>query len=482
MASHVVVIDSTARRAMIKTAPGKHLSDVLQEACTKFGLNASQYGLKNNNKQVDISRTFRLSGLSSGAKLELVLLSRSPSVVSVALQLPDSEAQGVPNSRLTDKFPSTTTLWLLLRKFESSAASNFTARGAPKTGSGESGAGRLFYERPVLQVMGRELSSFTDLQKTLAQLGFNSGSVLLRLSFKTSETPLEEAMGEIDQYFKSVEGEQAGSSRGAHAGSAAQAESMPEASQPALPKDDSPPHSPPEPSSLPSSSTTPHNPSTPPKSKAPPLLPLNLSPSLPALPTHPPPPHLPDYIPTLDHAKQHQSLLSASSRNKRLATDAELLAQQTAQARKRAEIKDVEIKIRFPDQTQVVSRFSNADAASDLYGFVQGLLEHPDEPFSLSFAGPGGMRGVPKGETVGLIRELGMVGRVLVNFNWEEGASMGARAGCAVKEEWRREAREIEVREVEWEVGEAEGGGEEGGGEGGEGGGVPRWLKLPGRK
>ena len=46
MASHVVVIDSTARRAMVKTTPGKYLSDVLQEACTKFGLNASQYGLK----------------------------------------------------------------------------------------------------------------------------------------------------------------------------------------------------------------------------------------------------------------------------------------------------------------------------------------------------------------------------------------------------------------------------------------------------
>ncbi|KAI4131652.1 MAG: hypothetical protein LQ347_002880, partial [Umbilicaria vellea] len=123
---------------------------------------------------------------------------------------------------------------------------NITARGAPNITNGESGAGRLFYETPVVQIIGRELSSFMDLQKTLAQLGFNSGSVLLRLSFRLSETPLEEAMGEIDQYFKSVEGEQDGGSRGAHAGSAAQSQFVPENPHPAITKDDSIPQSPPD--------------------------------------------------------------------------------------------------------------------------------------------------------------------------------------------------------------------------------------------
>lgn len=46
MASHVVVIDATARRTTIKTTPGKHLSEVLEEACGKLGINAVQYGLK----------------------------------------------------------------------------------------------------------------------------------------------------------------------------------------------------------------------------------------------------------------------------------------------------------------------------------------------------------------------------------------------------------------------------------------------------
>lgn len=46
MASHVVVIDSTARRAVIKVSPTKHLSDVLEDACSKLGATAIQYGLK----------------------------------------------------------------------------------------------------------------------------------------------------------------------------------------------------------------------------------------------------------------------------------------------------------------------------------------------------------------------------------------------------------------------------------------------------
>jgi len=46
MSAHVVVIDATARRATIKTTPAKHLSDILQEACSKLGYNPNQYGLK----------------------------------------------------------------------------------------------------------------------------------------------------------------------------------------------------------------------------------------------------------------------------------------------------------------------------------------------------------------------------------------------------------------------------------------------------
>jgi tether containing UBX domain for GLUT4 len=130
--------------------------------------------------------------------------SRSPSVVNIALQLPQTEN----NARVTEKFPSTTSIWQILRRFEAGVAGdstnhfNLTQRGIAQTLQGDMGAGRLFYEMPTVQVMNRELGTFEDLQKTLAQLGITSGSVLLRLSFKNSGRPLEDVMKEITEYFK----------------------------------------------------------------------------------------------------------------------------------------------------------------------------------------------------------------------------------------------------------------------------------------
>lgn len=222
MAAHVIVVHTTARTHRVNVSPNTHLSDVLEDASRKFKIDASAYSLKyghtrflyhgtiqlmsrrSNNKTVDLSRTFRLSGLSSGAKLQLIQTSRSPSVVSVALQLPES-------SRLVDKFPSNTTIWQVLRRFEEGAAGgdgartkiHITDRGVPATTNGVSGAGRLFYEQPVLHVVHRTLSSFTDLQKTLGQLGFSDGNVMLRLSFQRTDIPLEEAIMQHQNYFTS---------------------------------------------------------------------------------------------------------------------------------------------------------------------------------------------------------------------------------------------------------------------------------------
>ncbi|KFY87715.1 hypothetical protein V498_07049, partial [Pseudogymnoascus sp. VKM F-4517 (FW-2822)] len=198
MVAHVVVTDTGLQRYQIKVVPETHMSDVRNQACTRSKFDPSNYGLKHNNKPVDLSRTFRQSGLSSGAKLELVVASKSPSVVAVALQLPDG-------TRHTDKFPSNTTLWLILRKFEASDTKNlnFTARSVADTAARSSG--KIFYEMPVLNVMNREFGTFVDLQKTLAQIGISSGSILLRLSYRQTETPLEVATTEIGQYFKEVE-------------------------------------------------------------------------------------------------------------------------------------------------------------------------------------------------------------------------------------------------------------------------------------
>lgn len=453
---------------------------------------------RNNKKDIDLSRTIRLSGLASGAKLELVQLSKSAGVVSVALQLPESEAQGLPNARLTDKFPSSTTLWLILRKFESGVAGNvaskrnLTARGVPST---DAGAGRLHYERPVVQIMGRELTSFTDLQKTLAQLGCNNGSILLRLSFKPSDTPLEEAMAEIEGYFHSVDGsdlerkDEAALGLGAvpneapseppdamdtaeeEEGSATISE---ESERPGLPVSNPQPA---EDAPRPTTSTgRPLSVFRPPSNTVPTAAQTQHNPA--------------DYTPTVEHAQVHQRMLSKSTLNKRLPTEKEIEAANLAEQERLASIKDVEIKIRMPDQSALSAKFGQTDAGAELYRFVRECLEEKwrSEAFllrSLGVKSDSKQSVVPDDEKKLLIRDLGLRGRVLLVFGWDDvKARVEARMEKNVlREDLRRQAQEFKVQEVQVQDDEADVGktinvskSEPEGGEKRKGG-VPKWLK-----
>lgn len=523
MASHVVVIDTTFRRANIKVHPGTYLSDILDEACGKLSLKASNYGFKwvpgwqmetyklinlsrHNNKIIDMSRTFRQSGLSSGAKLELIITSRSPSVVSIALQLPESLAgPSLPGQRLTEKFASNTTLWLILRAFESKGGSNynFTARGVARTDDGSTGAGRIFYESPVLNIMGRELSSFTDLQKTMAQLGINGGSSLIRLTFKTTEKPLEEAMAEIGEYFKA-----AGNSASSEADSGSVADlqvtetQFSEPSIPILDTDNGKPNADP-PTSMDidqAADEPPSNDLKPPKHSAaeekivgPGHRPMEVF----AAPIGSAPKAAlqesndDDYEPTVAHAKLHQQRLLARSQNVRLPSDAEAEAAARDKAAKQAAIKDVSIKVRFPDQLTVVSSFTSLETSVSLYEYVRGVIVAEDEPFLLVYSGPKGPLTVPKSSPARLVSDLGFSGRMLVNFHWDDSASQRARSKQILKPQFAGKAQELKVQEIkaneERQAEDAKTAFSEDKGKNKEGtgkskGGVPKWLKLPGKK
>lgn len=460
---------------------------------------------------MDLSRTIRLSGLSSGAKLELVQLSKSPSVVSVALQLPQSEAHDAPGGRLTDKFPSTTTLWLLLRKFEAGVAGsatqrNLTARGSP---SSNSGAGRLYYEQPVLNIMGRELSTFTDLQKALSQLGFNSGSVLVKLTYKISETPLEEAMAQIQTYFDEVEGiqkdmntelqkdvevkdsdeqpqvqtqeaikEQSQASSSGVKPEWLEDEQMQDV-QPTGTSDrttDQPTQPTELPELQPTVSDRPVSVYRPPTSNGSPQIRDNDS----------------DYTPTVEHAQIHQKLLQQESRNKRLPTDAELAAQQKEKAEELSKIESVEVKIRFPDQSAVSSKFNQQDTAISLHTFVRDCLlaKFRNEPFVLRSPGVRDKDGgLIKENDKKLILNLGLKGRVLVVFSWDDKASPLARASKVVlREDLRQKAKEYvaptipALSDEQEEKGKAVDVGSSKKEDGGAKGKMPKWLKGLGKK
>ncbi|KAH8815372.1 GLUT4 regulating protein TUG-domain-containing protein [Xylogone sp. PMI_703] len=455
MASHVVVIDSSFRRTTVKVTPGKFMTEVLEEACTKLGLTASNYGLRNNNKPVDLSRTFRQTGLSSGAKLELVVSSRSPSVVSVALQLPQSMAQSVPGGRLIDKFPSDTTIWLILRKFETSGGANlnFTARGVARTENGASGAGRIYYEMPVLNIMGRELASFVDLQKTLAQLGMNGGSSLIRLDFRMTDQPLDEAMADIEKYFSSVEVNNNDTNKSAAEASVTEAltnlsPNNPEvASQDAQPATESL-----EATSTPTTSVTPSKPTAPEeKFSGPDQRPIDVF----SAPTSQTPQAAlqaddndEDYEPTIAHAKLHQTRLQSAGQNRRLLSDAEIQAQEAERAAKLSAAKEVSIKIRFPDQSSIVSPFKAHETAADLYKYVTAVIIAEDEPFKLVWSNAGGPQQVPRSDERKLIKDLGFEGRMLINFHWEDGASAEARKAPVLKSQFSQNAKELVVPTV----------------------------------
>ena len=467
-------------------------------ACSELTFRSKRY----RGKDIDLSLAFRLSGLTSGSKLELVQLSKSPSVVTVGLQLPESEAKGIPNGRLIDKFPSTTTFWLVLRKFEAGVAGggstrNLTARSVPSTDHVGSGAGRLFYEIPVIQAMGRELSTFTDLQKSLAQLGFNSGNILLRLSFRKTEEPREVAMIKIEDYFKSVASDEVAQEHTAaettHSNKPAeQPEEKPslDSTPGTVTAESTLPQAPPavsasEDSLAQSSSSRPVTVFAPPSGNVPTSVQATHNES--------------DYIPTVDHAQAHQRRLNLSSRPSRLPSDAEIAAKSAAEQERVANIKAVDVKVRFPDQSQVVAQFGNQDTGKSLYTFVRSCLaeKFAAEKFTLSFSpsltGPA-LSGrkiqteIPETEKSLLIKDLRMEGRVLVNLSWDAGASAALRGSKAplLKPELQSQAQELKVElppSVPDEPGPSVGniGRSQGRSEPRKGG-VPKWLKLPGKK
>lgn len=386
---------------------------------------------------------------------------------------------------------------------------NFTARGTPATSGGTSGAGRLYYQMPVLQSMGRELSSFSDLQKSLAQLGFNSGSVLFRLSFRTTQEPLEEAMVKITQYFKENEEE-----AGPPAAAAAASTSVPKQVSPAVAEEteekNEPIITPEAVSSAPLEPATEALPSGEQKTELSasgrPITvyrpPTGSTPQS-ALVTH----REEDYIPSIEHAKSHQERLNQLSQNVRLPSDKEIAEKAAAAEEKLAGIKEVEVKIRFPEQSQVVTQFNQSDTGATLYSFVRECLEpsFTAEKFSLVIFGLGRRRGtvdqnqtIPDSDRQLLIKDLGLRGRVLVNFTWDDKSSAAAHNSGAnlLKPELRSQAQDIQVPAVP--VVEEEDNkksalgklgaalkGEDGGQSSsstGRKGGVPKWLKLPGKK
>lgn len=301
---------------------------------------------------------------------------------------------------------------------------------------------------PSINAMGRELSTFGDLQKTLAQLGFSSGTCLLRLTFKKTNQPLEEAMKEIGAYFKEEE------------------EQVVAAEQPVtvVPPSQELPAATSETEAVASSSAdqateikdvemTP----APELQQAEPTTVIVgdsqravsvFSPPSAAMPQAALQPHNEkDYEPSIVHAKLHQARLLNNSQNKRLPSDAETEALEKEKAARLNNISQVSIKVRFPDQSSIVSLFTSKDNCLDLYKTVTDSIVAEDQIFKLVYTDKG-PKTVPRDQSKFLIKDLGFQGRVLVNFHWDDAVDAKFRKEPALKPHLRESAQELKLPEV----------------------------------
>ncbi|KAG6010641.1 hypothetical protein E4U21_005139 [Claviceps maximensis] len=512
MASHVVVIATDLRRTTVKVTPGTYLSDVLDQACQRLSLSSDKYLIRHKQRQVDLSVPFRTSGLTGGAKLELVQRANTPSAVQIALQIPQPEAREIPGGRLIKKFPADLTLWKVLRQFESGDASagkniNITSRGFAST---TSGSGQLYYETPVLNIMGRDFSTFADLQKTLAQLGHYSGNVLIRLSFRRTQQTLFEALEQISQSFleEAAESENQVAKSGADAvekegdllmeeqrqqqdaamtgggddgtpekADAADAASTSMVDTPAnedskYRTDDINDHA--------TSSSSPEDPYQPVNVF---LAPTGTTPAAALVPASES-----DFTPTVAHAQLHQARLLQSSRNKRLPSDKELQDKATAEEARIASIRSVLVKIRFPDNTSSEWQVSPSATGGFLYEAVRHVMADPSQKFHLLLSGSKTLIRDDPGEAHNLVKTYRFSSRVLVNLVWEDSVSESVRKQPFLRTNVADRGQEVKVpdlaaQEEEQDISKPavvkQGGGEgrkESGGDGIKK--IPKWLKL----
>jgi len=369
-----------------------------------------------------------------------------------------------------EKFPSDLSLWKVLRQFESGTASqgkniNLTARGIAQTRGGATGSGQLYYEAPTLNIMGRELSTLVDFQKTLSQLGYNSGSVLIRLTFRKTERTLFEAMEEISKHFAESEEEENKSTAPPAANTDATTSTEPVASTDAVESKAQEPETGSEP--VPTQTEPKEGDQQPASSsdamdvdsdtRADPLQPVGIfraptgtTPAAALAPLDEA-----DYTPSIAHAQLHQARLQQNSQNKRLLSDKELEAQAQAQEAKLAAVTSLVVKVRFPDNTSAQWSFGHEATGALLYKGVRSVMANETQKFRLVLPGSHTVIKDQEGPKNLLIHDYKLTKNVLVNFVWDDNVPAAIRKQPFLKGSAAQKATAVKVPEAPKEEADA---------------------------
>lgn len=343
---------------------------------------------------------------------------------------------------------------------------------------------------PVVQIEQRQLSSIQDLQKSLRDIGYNSGRVLLRLSYRQTQQPLEEAMTEISQYFEATDQTVNGSTEKKDDAIAAQ-----ETSQ----KHGAPYNLDPTPSkdasedtqsetaaqdldssasmaqqstqtesggaedmeTLPDANASQANGNVDGSSNISGItvfVPSTTSAVESARRSH----NDADFVPTVAHAQLHQSRLNTEARNKRLLSDKELAEQAQARTQQLASVHSITTQVRFPDGTRIQMHFNQTSTVEDLYEVVTEAMgssgdatnSNGTNEFSLKVPGKTGkLEELPRTSgSLKLIRDLGWTGNVLVTFIWADDVDTQRRAAPVLREDLRRNAQQLKVEVPEAQI------------------------------
>jgi len=174
MATSVSVLCLNGRRQNVKVSPNTSILQILEEACSKQGYQASEHDLRHHRTTLDLSSTVRFSGLPNNCVLELVKResSRTETAVTVAVQIESGE-------RLTQVCQPSETLWELLSKCLSSSKSQSTM---PPS------------HNPVCIYMRKEVvGEEALLSTTLRSLGLTGGKAVLRFLYRPVDATVGQA-------------------------------------------------------------------------------------------------------------------------------------------------------------------------------------------------------------------------------------------------------------------------------------------------
>lgn len=173
--SSITVFCPNARRQQIKVQPNTKIIEILEEVCKKQGFVPNEHELVYQKRSLDLTLTFRLSGISNNAVIDLKKLESGPRQfdnVTISLQLEDG-------SRLQPKeFKSDSTSLFNIIEFYS----NSNADSQVLTDALNQDLSLQTGNYPTINYLNEQVIGIPQLKATsLKDLGLTSGRFILKL-------------------------------------------------------------------------------------------------------------------------------------------------------------------------------------------------------------------------------------------------------------------------------------------------------------